>query len=79
MGASWRSVVQNGPQGGRSLRWRTKRFPSRGHRGSGVPYVTPVVALVLGVAFRNDEVEPAGSLGCACVALATVVVSRERR
>jgi drug/metabolite transporter (DMT)-like permease len=48
-------------------------------RASGVLYVIPVVALVLGVTFRSDEVGPLGYLGCACVVLATVFVSREGR
>jgi len=48
-------------------------------RASGVLYVIPVVALVLGVTFRSEQVNPLGYLGCACVVLATVFVSRQGR
>ena len=48
-------------------------------RASGVLCVLPVVALVLGISLRGDEVKPLAYLGCICIVIATVFVSRQGR
>ena len=48
-------------------------------RASFITYLIPVVSLVLGVAFRDDEVAPLALAGIALVIAGAFLASRARR